>query len=194
MDTDSDEELPSLSAIVSRLQHQKLAVTSVTRECSPVSDPAEEAIVPKGKVKLRTTAVQPILRSTSKTKINGNATFTRAFGLASTSSKQKPQSTPLKTGSASKAVARLVEGSQVSIPVNAIQATKTRRAPAATSTQRVASVSESAQAGSSQEHTAAPPIHIQVDLFGVRETQERHSSFPSSPRPGHEKAAAPPIL
>lgn len=194
MDSDSDEELPSLSAIVSRFQQQKLAVTSVTREHSPVEDPAEQAIVPRPRVKLRTTLVQPIARSTSKSKIHGNANFTDAFGRASTSSKQTTQSTPLKTGSASKAVALCIEGSHDHMPANGAQGTNARRAPAASPAQIVVSASDRLQAGSLQEHIAAPRIHIEEDLFGKeQEVHKRASPLALSNTPGHAKTASPAV-
>lgn len=99
MDSDSDEELPSLATLVARIR-ERPTPTLVRKQHSPIQDPAEEAIVSNAKDKSRLSRLQTMSRSSSSSSVDHD-TPSRPKGkfgrAAATSSKQTSRSTSSQT-------------------------------------------------------------------------------------------------
>lgn len=101
MDSDSDEELPSLATLVTKIKQHRPTPTTVRKQQWPVQDPAEEAIVSKAKDKSRQSRLQTISKSSSSSSVD-HATPSKSRGkpgrVALSSSKQIHRSTPSSDG------------------------------------------------------------------------------------------------
>lgn len=156
MDSDSDGELPSLSAIVSRIQHQKAAPTAVRKNHLYIEDPAEEAIILKGKEKSRSRRLHPGPTVDIRHAVASGHSSSSSVNAFSPS-KQSTRPNSKKTDSAGPAQKpTLASTLHPSSPVSHVQKAVTANLESADAKRAHSNASGASQSGNQLESKAAP--------------------------------------